>query len=234
MKSNSHSSPVDHHIQADAVRRLFVSNEPISFSVLKPGDIENSLFTYHMHKLERRGVVQKSSAGYSLTPVGVRWVNFTSPSTLRSKKVPRVLLNLVIFSPDKQRVVLARRTSRAAEYFGGYLFPSGFQPQGMPITEGIVVVAQKTVGVMPDELEYVGIYETIYADENGDKNHWVLPTFTGVMSQTEFPDQDNYSQQWVDVRELLDERATYTYPLADIVRRCLAGERFEYDTYTAR
>lgn len=63
---------LDHHLQRSIVYRLALSHE-LHFSDLKPDTIDNKLFTYHLHKVEKTGLVSKNKAGlYSLTPEGRR------------------------------------------------------------------------------------------------------------------------------------------------------------------
>lgn len=63
---------LDHHLQRDIVYRLAFS-EGLRFSELKPDDIENKLFTYHLKKVTAAGFVEKDDEGlYRLTPEGRR------------------------------------------------------------------------------------------------------------------------------------------------------------------
>lgn len=63
---------LDHHLQRSIVYRLALSHE-LHFSELKPDIIDNKLFTYHLHKVEKAGYVSKNKDGlYSLTPEGRR------------------------------------------------------------------------------------------------------------------------------------------------------------------
>ncbi len=63
---------LDHHLQRSIVYQLaFLPSG--RFSELKPADIDNKLFTYHLKKVVGEGYVSKSEAGlYSLTPEGRR------------------------------------------------------------------------------------------------------------------------------------------------------------------
>lgn len=63
---------LDHHLQRSIVYRLALSHE-LHFSELKPDVIDNKLFTYHLHKVEKAGYVLKNKDGlYELTPEGRR------------------------------------------------------------------------------------------------------------------------------------------------------------------
>lgn len=65
-------SMLDHHLQRDIVYNLAFA-EGLRFSELKPDDVENKLFTYHLKKILTAGYAQKNEDGtYSLTPEGRR------------------------------------------------------------------------------------------------------------------------------------------------------------------
>lgn len=61
---------LEHHIQRSIVYRLALTPS-LKFSELKPDDIENKLFTYHLKKVVAAGLVEKNIDGeYALTPQG--------------------------------------------------------------------------------------------------------------------------------------------------------------------
>jgi hypothetical protein len=63
---------LDHHLQRAIIHKLAFTPSA-SFSELKPDDVDNKLFTYHLKKTTSSGYVQKSEDGqYSLTPDGRR------------------------------------------------------------------------------------------------------------------------------------------------------------------
>ena len=61
---------LDHHIQQTILYRLAFS-EGLKFTELKPGTLDNKLFTYHLHKVITAGYIHKTVKGdYMLTPLG--------------------------------------------------------------------------------------------------------------------------------------------------------------------
>lgn len=63
---------LDHHLQREIVYQLALAAS-LRFSDLKPDDVENKLFTYHLKKVISAGYVLKNEAGeYELTPEGKR------------------------------------------------------------------------------------------------------------------------------------------------------------------
>lgn len=112
---------VDHYIQASAVKRLFLES-PLTFSELKPDDIENSLFMYHIRKLIGRGIIEKSSAGFELTPAGFQWANeMNKNSALQPHRSPRFLVQVIVIQDGQ--ILLSRRGEPAAMHIQQYLLP---------------------------------------------------------------------------------------------------------------
>ena len=216
-------SPIDHHIQAHIVRVLFASGEAaVPFSSLKPDDVQNSLFMYHLGKLERRGVVARIDGGFVLTPDGVRWINFVSPDKLQPQLAPRVLVRFLVFSPDRTQLVVSRRTTAAADYVGEYLLPGGFQRYGLSFGESAAALAQILLGSSP-ELTALGICETI--DRYGDYVHHVVsPLYEATCDITDFPADDHYAMQWVSVADV--RAGSYGTTLAELLAWHAAGHTF--------
>lgn len=63
---------IDHHIQKSIVYALALTPSA-RFGELKPDDVENKLFDYHLKKVLATGLVEKLNSGeYTLTPLGRR------------------------------------------------------------------------------------------------------------------------------------------------------------------
>lgn len=82
---------LDHHIQRKIVYKLALS-EQLRFSELKPDELENKLFTYHLKKVMAEGYATKNEDGlYELTPEGRRYgvhvLDNTSPLFDRADSV---------------------------------------------------------------------------------------------------------------------------------------------------
>jgi len=195
-------SPIDHHIQGDILRKLFASTEPLSFSVLKPGDIENSLFMYHMRKLEDRGVVIRKDKGFTLSPQGVQWVNFTSPNTLTPRLHPRLLINLLLTTLDEQKVLISERTSAAGAGLSKYLLPSGFHSYDTPIEVAACKLATTLLGAEV-VVKYVGVYEIIHRYADGYVHHVMMPTFAATVEEQPAPQEAHYRAHWIAIDDII-------------------------------
>lgn len=214
-------SPIDHHIQAHVLQVLFRDGGVVAFSDLKPDDVQNSLFMYHVHKLEARGLVERINEGFSITPGGARWVNYVSPGKLKPRLTPRVLIKFLIFSPDKKKLVISKRRSAAAEHLNQYLLPSGLQKYGVSFREASEGIIESLTGERP-VLKDLGIHETIYRYSDGYVHHSISPFYEATLSEGEFPEDEHYELEWVNVTDVLAGK--YDPSLTEILNLYNAGE----------
>lgn len=101
---------LEHHIQKDIIRRLATTNS-LRFSELKPDEIENKAFDYHLKQLLRDNLVEKSEDGsYQLTAFG-RKVSVSAGGKL-SERVERAfsVLFLIIRDNTGRWLMYKRRT----------------------------------------------------------------------------------------------------------------------------
>lgn len=224
------SSPSEHHIQTTVLERLFAEGAPISFTDLKPAEIENSLFMYHVRKLEQRGLIERTGEGFVLTVDGARWVNFTAPRLAKPRLVPRLLVTLVMLSADGQRVLLARRNSAVTGHLNLYLVPGGFPDYGVSLAESARAILKKRTG-QTGTVKAAGTYEAIYRYSDGYVHHVVCPVFTTSLPDFELPPQENYEYEWVSLEDLSRERERYGETVVSVVERVAAGGRVENVTF---
>lgn len=129
----------DHHLQSRILDTLH-NHGVQSFSELKPDDIENSLFMYHMRKLLSRGIVEKTVDGYRLTPAGARWVNQTDLYQ-RAIQLPRPMVQLMVVQDD--HVLVSRRADHMAEHMNTYMLPGGLHRFGETSQQSAERIAEK-------------------------------------------------------------------------------------------
>lgn len=196
-------SPVDHHIQLQALRTLFKSKKPISFSDLKPDDIDNSLFVYHLRKLEARGLIDHDETGYWLTADGARRVNFVSTDTLKPDLNPRLLVAFLAFNEDKTQVLISHRLSAVAEYIGPFALPAGKHRYGLALNEAAEERANILFG-RHVELKKLGRYETLHTSKDDYVHHVVADLFETTVPMSErLPHEEHYELVWVPVDAIL-------------------------------
>jgi len=196
-------SPVDHHIQLQALRTLFKSPEPVLFSELKPQDIENSLFVYHLRKLEARGLIDHNETGYWLTADGARRVNFVSTDTLKPDLNPRILVAFLVCNEDKTHMLISHRLSTVAEYIGPFALPAGKHRYGLVLNDAAKERADILFG-KPVALKKLGRYETLHESKDGYVHHVAATLFETTLSiDKQLPREEHYELMWVPVEKVL-------------------------------
>ena len=93
---------LDHHIQRAIVMKL-KSAESLSFSDLKPDELDNKLFTYHLKIAIREGFVEKTDVGtYKLTSAGKKlWKRMSDSPEKISERAYSVLFLIIRDSTDR-------------------------------------------------------------------------------------------------------------------------------------
>lgn len=84
-------------------------NEGLRYSDIKPRSMEAAQFMYHLKQLSASGLVNKSSATYSLTPLGIQYIDRLNEQNLSPFSYPRIALALIYKSPTKG-ILLSRRS----------------------------------------------------------------------------------------------------------------------------
>ena len=113
------NSMLDHHIQQHIVHKLaFV--ESLRFGQLKPDEIDNKLFTYHLKKVMAAGLITKQADGaYTLTAEGRRLgKNATKRPPLSIERAYSILL---LGIKDNNRWLLFKRGTHPSIGLYGFM-----------------------------------------------------------------------------------------------------------------
>jgi hypothetical protein len=141
---------LDHHIQREIVYRL-AHESSMRFSQLKPDDIENKLFDYHLKKTISAGYVVKHEDGsYQLTQAGKRLGKGARQTSSRLIDRAYSLIVLAVYDTSRDQWLMFRRSTHPQLGLWGFLQA---QPQaGMSITDtakellsGLAIDASPTV-----------------------------------------------------------------------------------------
>ncbi len=145
---------IDHHLQQSILKRLAASKEVVRYGDLKEGDIENSLFSYHLNKLLSRGMVAKDDTGYTLSVDGARWLN-DNGFGMSASEAPRVYVALVVQNESGDYLV-GQRTGQFLETINDYMLPSAAYTNASDIPEQIVATVEQFVpsGVLRERTDH--------------------------------------------------------------------------------
>ena len=112
---------VRHHIQNEILYRLSF-DESLRFSELKPAELENKLFDYHLKQLIKDQLVHKSEEGdYSLTPDGKRMGITIFDDQIVRTRMPRSMVFAVIRRKSDGAWLLYKRSTHPLKDLAGFM-----------------------------------------------------------------------------------------------------------------
>lgn len=112
-----------HPLQMDILRKLLFAPY-LKYSEIKPGDMENSQFIFHLDKLIEEILVEKSEDGYRLTVLGKEFANRMDSIESKMKSFPKTTTILCGYrdgAEEKEYLVYKRLKN---PFYGGQGFPT--------------------------------------------------------------------------------------------------------------
>lgn len=229
MKSNNFNKPpVDHYIQADILQKLYISDNSIAFSDLKPNEIENSLFMYHLRKLLSSGIVVKDVHGYNLTPKGVRWINYIGGRGLQFNLSPILLTQFIAVSDNK--ILLASRRGAASNVLHKYLLPGGRHVYG-ELAETSLKMNLDEIGLITSSHELLTILETIIVSPDDYSHHTIAHIFKVELNESQEITTDKYHYSWHLIEDVSNNHETYGKLLSWLIDKYSKGKLQQSESY---
>src|SRR5688572_886688 len=74
-----------HPIKLSILERLRVSSDGLRYSSMRPQDIENDLYNYHLRQLVSQGFTEKREQRYDLTAAGIKLLMELKPVTAQGE-----------------------------------------------------------------------------------------------------------------------------------------------------
>lgn len=159
--------PVDHHIQRQILRDLS-KVDFMRFRDLKPSDLDNNVFTYHLKSLVAVGLIQKKTNGYTLSSSGMTYLDYAAAKRLVPRLQPKLITILVVQTDDKV-ALLERKTQ---PYLGKFMLPSGKMHFGEKFEEHAKREAKEKLGLDVD-LKMRGMVNILISKEGIPITHVV-------------------------------------------------------------
>ena len=203
---------LEHHIQKSIVKGL-ASVDSLRFSELKPDDIENKAFDYHLKLLIKDKLVEKNeSGGYQLTPFG-RKVGLSAGGKL-SERVDRAfsVLFLIIRDSDGRWLMYKRLTHPLINKVG---FMHARPTVDETIQETATRVAKELTSLEASfSIRAHGYFKTFAKEDLESFTHFTILTSEGVSGELNSSDE-RAEYKWY---ESPDFSSTEMLPnMADIV-----------------
>ena len=147
------SVSVTHDIQKHIIDVLMYV-EVARFRDLRPDRTDTNLFTYHLNALVKSGIVAKVSGGYSLSTIGLSYVDRVSTEKKTIRSQPKIITMLLIQNSEGD-VLLQKRSKQP--YINAWTLPYG----KLHIDDPSVIVAAKReakekLGLDDQEMRHAG------------------------------------------------------------------------------
>lgn len=151
-----------HWIQYHILDQL-INHKSRRFSELRAGGVESNLFQYHLRHIARKGYVEKTDAGYQLSPKGLYFADRLSSSLKQERKQPKIIS--IALLQNSRGLVLLHRGMRQP-FIDTLRLPAGKVHDDEPMRSAALRELDEKIGIRVGSVEYVGsLHVRIYAGD---------------------------------------------------------------------
>lgn len=195
---------IDHHLQAEIMRRLAFANEPVRFTDLKEEGIENSLFMYHLNKLISKKLVDKSDDGFTLTAEGANWANIVGVGNFSLQLTPIPLVQMLIKSADK--ILIAHRKGQTAKLLNNNLLPGGPHRYGSDAMQNVQEALQSCLPGAQANFKLLTVADVIVTTKQDFTHHSISHIYECQLAEMVECDTTNllYGYEWVNYKDAVN------------------------------
>jgi len=145
---------VNHHIQKHIIDVLMYT-EVARFSQLRPPKTDTNLFSYHLGKLIKSGLVKKLEDGYTLSTAGLSHVDRVSTQKRIIRMQPKIISMLLIQNSNGD-VLLQKRNKQP--YINAWTLPYGkIHIDDESLEKAAQREASEKLGLKDQPLRHIGI-----------------------------------------------------------------------------
>jgi len=144
---------VNHHIQKHIIDVLMYT-EVARFKELRPPKTDTNLFSYHLKALMKLGMVNKTEAGYTLSAMGLSYVDRVSTEKRVIRMQPKIISMLLIQNSEGD-VLLQRRNKQP--YINAWTLPYGkIHIDDATLKQAAQREVKEKLGIDDQELRHIG------------------------------------------------------------------------------
>lgn len=214
---------LQHHIQKYIIG-ILIHRKYARFRDLRPPKTDTNLFSYHLKVLIKEGWLEKSDEGYTLSRIGLEYVDRVSIKKLNIRTQPKIITMLLIQNSEGD-VLVQKRTKQP--YIDTWTLPYGkTHIQDESLEFGAIKESTKKLHYMPQTVRHVGdAYIRVKSDSkilSATMAH-VFRFETDDIIESEF-------LQWVQPLKL--SQLNLAPALEDIVARSFFGDEHFFAEFT--
>jgi len=181
-----------HPLQSHILKELNLK-EKARYAELKPHGIESNKFVYHLNRVMKDGLVNKSGPGYFLTAPGKRYVGRLSLKSFLPRLQP-IIVTTIIARDDEGSHLLMK--SKRQPFLGKVSFPYGKIHFGESILEAAHRELKEKTGLTA-QLEHRGDMYLAIKEQGELVAHMLCHVFEGSKPQGQIiPETKTHSISW--------------------------------------
>lgn len=144
---------IKHHIERH-ILSVLLHQKQARFRDLRPPRIDTNLYSYHLKLLLKSGLITKEDKNYTLSPIGLAYVDRVSTTNFSVRRQPKIVTMLVVQN-DEGDVLLQRRSKQP--YIDTWTLPYG----KLHIDDDSITIAAKReanekLGLVDAPVEHAG------------------------------------------------------------------------------
>ena len=144
---------IQHHIQKYIIGVL-LRQKIARFRDLRPPKTDTNLFSYHLKLLIRGGMIDKRDDGYTLSPLGLAYVDRVNAEKIIIRQQPKIITMLVVQNSDGD-VLLQKRAKQP--YIDTWNLPNGkLHIDDISLTSAAQREAHKKLGLENQAVHHAG------------------------------------------------------------------------------
>lgn len=213
-----------HYLQEQILKKLIGTKERALYSELRIQNIENDLFNYHLQKLVKLKLVDKTDDGYSLSLEGKRVTEDINPLGVIRDKADTFKLyshGIVMNNSNGTLEILNRRRTKQP-FFGdkGILGESVKKGQDVKSALSDRLLSQTGIIVDPTDMKLAGVIRKITYDQKGELfSDFIFYIFFCLKFNGELDQSlDNNNVFWVSIDEAIQNEEHSQHPFPSLVK----------------
>jgi len=208
-----------HHIEKYIMRELAL-NQSLRFAQMRPPKVESNLYAYYLKKLTKSGYITKKETSYSLSSIGLAYVDKLSfvGDSLQLRIQPKINTGIILKNIHNE-ILLTRR--RRQPLFGLWGLPMGkIHEEDETIHDAAKRELFEKCGIKNSNLQHVGgCYMKFYKDDIV-----VSSSISQIFLQNNFDGQVSLGKdlKWVSVEKL--EKVRLIPGVIEVIRAAELGK----------
>lgn len=225
-------SEVLNYIQRHILTKLLRSSEPMRYREMKPDDVENDLYNYHLQFLVKKGLVEKVESKYTLSDYGKKFVVEINPidakGQLQEKFKVNVLANLI--KVEGSKILVLNQIRKRHPFYGQHTTVGGNLHKGESITNAAARNLFEKTGLTAEFTLVGNVRRAIFESDKNVFNDMIFYICVSDKFEGKLISENEYGENYWDTIEntiqKLSDFAVPFEPLINMFKDIKSGKDF--------